>query len=411
MRLPGIASALVVLALALSCVAGCASSEPVVIVDPPRGSSEPTRVAAMLADIEISLDPAIDGFEQPVYVTGAGDDSGRLFVVEKTGRVWVVRDGERVSGPWLDLSALVSTQSERGLLGIAFAPDFSRSGSVYLHYSDTDGNTRLDRLVVDARSDLPVSEPELQELLSAVQPFSNHNGGMIEFGPDGYLYVALGDGGSGGDPQGNGQNAGTLLGSMLRVDVRAPDGDYVAQEYSIPADNPFADGNGGLPEIWAIGLRNPWRFSFDRLTGDMWIGDVGQNAWEEIDLVRADEDGLPAGLNFGWSAYEGTHPYPSGSTPSAGDFTQPVIEYDHSAGNSVTGGYVYRGDDHPDLQGIYFYGDFGSGRIWGARFEDGSLVNRELLESDLQVVSFGQDDRGELYVVDFSGTIYAISQK
>ncbi len=399
-------------------ISGCTARDPVIVDQvAPSTDSEATANAgspARLADIQIELQKVAEGFDQPLYVTGAGDGSGRLFIVEKTGRIWILRDGERSSEPWLDISDLVSTESERGLLGIAFAPEYGQNGTFYINYTDSSGTTQLARLRTTPTVNRVVKDGLMEPLLSIEQPYSNHNGGMLAFGPDGYLYVGTGDGGSGGDPHGNGQRTDTLLGKLLRIDPESEptsSPDKADSRYRIPDDNPFAQGTAGYPEIWATGLRNPWRFSFDRTTGDLWIGDVGQNTWEEIDFASA-QGGLEPGLNFGWSELEATHPYPpDADPPNTRSLTAPVIEYDHSAGSSVTGGYVYRGSQQPELSGIYFYGDFGSGRIWGAHNEEGTLENRELLQSGVQVVSFGEDDEGELYVVDFNGALYRLVAK
>ncbi|MBN2840554.1 MAG: PQQ-dependent sugar dehydrogenase [Coriobacteriia bacterium] len=364
------------------------------------GTGEPLA----LDELEIELEPVLDGFGQPLFVTGAGDGSGRLFVVEKTGLVWTVRGGMREE-VFLDLTDRVSTESEQGLLGIAFSPTFAEDSTVFVSYTQQDGASALSRFIVDGET---VDRASEKMLLHVAQPFANHNGGMIAFGPDGYLYLGLGDGGSGGDPYGSGQNGRTLLGKMLRIDVIGGAGDPAG--YVVPDDNPFVGQSDTKPEIWAIGLRNPWRFSFDRATGDLWIGDVGQNAWEEIDLQAADS---PGGENYGWNRFEASHPYPPDSTaPDPTGFTMPIVEYDRDAGTSVTGGYVYRGTAEPGLYGTYLYADFTVGRIWGLqRAEDGSVQTRELLDTDMMISSFGEDDDGELYVVDFNGAVYRIVAK
>jgi glucose/arabinose dehydrogenase len=400
--LASVAWLLVVLA-----VGGCAPSEPVVVEDAPRpeATSEATTSVTPLEDLEITLEPFAEGFDQPLYVTGTGTDDGTLVVLEKTGRAWLLEEGERVDVPFLDLSDIVSTSSEQGLLGMAFPSDFSDHGRFYVDYTDPDGSTVVSRFEV---GDSGLGDPASEEvLLEFSQPYANHNGGMIAFGPDELLYIATGDGGSGGDPQGNGQDLGTYLGKLLRIDVEFDEdmhgGDPDRIAYVTPTDNPFNDQAGARPEIWAYGLRNPWRISFDRDTGDLWMGDVGQNAWEEIDFQPAESTG---GENYGWAVLEGTHPHPSGSDPGdTSGYTMPVIEYDRAAGKSVTGGYVYRGSDHPDLEGVYIYGDFVSGRIWGLRRSGDDVENVLLAETGRAIASFGEDDRGELYVVDFGGEI------
>ncbi|MDZ4180188.1 MAG: PQQ-dependent sugar dehydrogenase, partial [Coriobacteriia bacterium] len=278
------------------------TSDPVVVPLPPAEETQTPEpgAAGTLEDVELALEPYLDGLEQPVLLTHAGDDSGRNFIVERTGYVRIVRDGELSPTPFLDISALVSTNSERGLLGLAFPPDYAQNGRFYINYTDRDGTTTISRFSVSsADPDLGAPGSE-QVLLRIEQPYANHNGGHVAFGPDGHLFIGMGDGGSGGDPLRAGQDPYALLGKMLRLDVGESGQPALGEPYGIPEDNPWANPDSEedpLPEIWALGLRNPWRFSFDRETGDMWIGDVGQNAWEEIDFEPA---GSPGGLNFGW---------------------------------------------------------------------------------------------------------------
>ncbi|MGB4580530.1 MAG: PQQ-dependent sugar dehydrogenase [Coriobacteriia bacterium] len=400
----------VVLALAIASIAlvGCAkepAGEPDVVgATPPAEelieAEEPTPTP--LAELTVALEPVLDGFGQPLYVTGYPDGSGRLVVLEKTGVAWLLEDGVR-DGVFLDLSTVVRTESEQGLLGMAFSPDFAEDHTVWVDYTRADGATVISSFGVSGDTADPASE---YVWLTIPQPYANHNGGMITFGPDGHLYIGMGDGGSGGDPQGNGQNPASLLGKMLRIDVLSDGSATASTPYAVPDDNPFVGQAGWAPEIWAYGLRNPWRFSFDRKTGDLWIGDVGQNLWEEIDFLPAP---LRAGANFGWAEWEGTHPYPPDSTPPVGltGLTNPVVEYDRQTGTSVTGGYVYRGAAQPKLWGTYFYADFSFGRIWGLqRAADGSVETRLLLDNDMLIASFGEDEAGELYVVDFNGGVY-----
>ncbi|MDO8881204.1 MAG: PQQ-dependent sugar dehydrogenase [Coriobacteriia bacterium] len=400
MRAPRLVTTLVLVTALLGALAahGC-DAEPTepVVVDPvtPPAEEEPVSLVP-------SFELVLDGFDQPLFVTGAGDDSGRLFVVEKTGHVWTVEGGERTE-VFLDLSEVVSTESEQGLLGIAFSPSFAEDGVLVASYTRADGTSVLSRFLASGDTADPTSE---QVLLTQAQPFKNHNGGMIAFGPDDYLYYGLGDGGSGGDPQGNGQNLSTLLGTIMRLDVLRDGNMLATTPYGIPDDNPFVGRSDAQPEIWARGLRNPWRFSFDSQTGDLWIGDVGQSAWEEIDFQPADSAG---GENYGWNLLEGTHPYPPDAAMREGDFTAPIVEYDRDAGKSVTGGYVYRGTAIPGLAGTYLYGDFVDGRIWAlVRTEDGTVENRLLAQTHFQISSFGEDDMGELYVVDFAGAVYRL---
>jgi glucose/arabinose dehydrogenase len=287
------------------------------------------------------------------------------------------------------------------LLGLAIHPHYSENGFFFVNYTDLNGDTVISRFEVSTDPDQanPVSEVKL---IVVGQPYANHNGGGIAFGPDGYLYIALGDGGSGGDPLGNAQNTNSLLGKLLRIDVDQGGG------YSIPADNPFA-GGGGAPEVWAYGLRNPWRFSFDRLTGDLFIGDVGQGSWEEIDFLPA---GNPGAANFGWNFREGSQPYGAASSSDDLEMVDPVAEYGRDQGYSVIGGVVYRGEQLPEWNGIYLYGDYGSGYIWGLYpSQDGSWQNQLLFQTDSSITSFGENEQGELYYVAQDGGLYQLVHK
>lgn len=346
---------------------------------------------------DFTLVTVAEGFRRPIYVTGAGDGSGRLFVVEQFGAIYIIQDGEVLDTPFLDVSDLITTGgNEQGLLGLAFHPNYEENGYFYVNYSFRDGgDTIVARYSVSA-DDPNVADPNSEVVLLRVdQPAPNHNGGCMQFGLDGYLYIGMGDGGAAGDPWNNGQNPFALLGSLLRIDV---DG---GNPYGIPADNPFADGVDGAPEVWAYGLRNPWRFSFDRETGDLYVGDVGQNTYEEVNFVPA---GV-GGVNFGWNLYEGLHPYSGAPAPS--DVVMPFAEYAHNQGQSVTGGYVYRGSLVPELQGIYLYADFASGRLWYAyRDATGTWINDVLSpRTGHTISSFGEDDDGELYITSFSGAV------
>ncbi|RMF23902.1 MAG: T9SS C-terminal target domain-containing protein [Bacteroidetes bacterium] len=358
------------------------------------------------AQPQIELQLVAGGFTRPVDIASAGDE--RLFVVEQTGRIKIIDgEGNVLPVPFLDIDDRVNSgANERGLLGLVFHPNYAENGYFYVNYTDNSGgDTRISRFRVSAddpnRAD-PASEVILLEI---DQPFSNHNAGDLAFGPDGYLYVPTGDGGSGGDPGNRAQNPQSLLGKMLRFDL-GPDGD----QWNIPADNPFVGNPDVRDEIWALGLRNPWRISFDRLTGDLWIADVGQDAWEEIDFVPAPVEG---GLNFGWRCYEGNHPFNTGNCPPIDSFTFPIHEYanNFSTGCSVTGGFVYRGCAYPELYGHYLYTDFCTGKFWVLRpdgqggwenFEIANLANQEYS-------SFGEDRNGELYVAALGeGRIYRI---
>jgi glucose/arabinose dehydrogenase len=362
------------------------------------------------ASFAVELDPFASGFERPLFLADPDDGSGRLFVVEQPGRIRIVRDGEVEPEPFLDITDRVnSDSSEQGLLGLAFDPAFAENGRFYVGYTGYDGPTGMSNEV--ARFQVSADDPDRADpeseltLLEIEDPYRNHNGGLVLFGPDGYLYAGMGDGGSGGDPENHGQNPGTLLGSILRIDV-SEGTDAGDPPYAIPPDNPFVDDPAARPEIWAYGLRNPWRFSFDRETGDLWIADVGQNAWEEVNFQAADS---PGGENYGWSIMEGNHCFEASDCDTAG-LVRPIAEYDHSQGVSVTGGYVYRGEAAPDLHGVYLYADYGSGYLWGFyRGEGGEAVVAGPIETGLNISSFAEDAAGEVYVTAFDGTVYRVA--
>lgn len=352
----------------------------------------PAQVSAQ----EIAVVPVISGLERPTTITHAGDGSGRLFVLEQAGRVRIFANGQLLAAPFLDISAQVGCCGERGLLGIAFHPQYASNGLFYLNYSNNSGATVISRWQVsaDVNSALPGSE---SVLLTIAQPFSNHNGGQLAFGPDGYLYIGLGDGGGGGDPQNNAQDRQALLGKMLRLDVDS------GSPYSIPASNPFAADDFTRDEIWALGLRNPYRYSFDRLTGELYIADVGQDAIEEVNRQTASSTG---GENYGWRLMEGDNCFNPASNCNDGSLTLPAFQYSHGQGRcSITGGYVYRGSALSGLQGNYIYGDFCSGEIFMAS-QSGSSWSQEILQdTNLQISSFGEDEAGELYVASISGQV------
>jgi len=359
-------------------------------------------LAAALASApwpRVALTRVAGGFVSPTQVTSAGDGSGRLFVVEQRGRVWIVNGGAVSPSPFLDVSDRVSCCGERGLLSIVFPPGRGPKTTFWADYTDANGDTQISGFDFNGDAADPSSEAKI---LKIAQPFANHNGGQLAFGPDGYLYVGMGDGGSAGDPFGNGQSLGTLLGKILRMDVAG-----TGSPYGIPPSNPFIGIPGALPEIWAYGLRNPWRFSFDRKTGDLYIADVGQNAWEEVDVQPA---GDPGGENYGWNVTEGMHCYDPPSGCSFVGITLPVVEYGHVNGNcSITGGFVYRGRDFARLDGIYFYGDYCSGGLWGLRNGASGWESQELLDTAYAFTSFGEDEAGEVYAVDGnSGTLYQL---
>lgn len=367
---------------------------------PPLGRSWALLLlaAVSLSAQPISLVPLAGGFDSPLALTHAGDGSGRLFVTEQPGRIFVIRDGTVLSTPFLDIRDRVRSGGEQGLLSVAFHPRYEENGFFYVDYTDNGGDTVVARYSVSSANP-DVANPDSEFVILTVdQPYTNHNGGQLQFGPDGYLWIGMGDGGHGGDPHNHAQNLLRLLGKLLRIDVDS------GQPYAIPPNNPFATVRDARPEIWAVGLRNPWRFSFDRATGDLWIGDVGQAAWEEIDYLKAPLE--PA--NFGWRIMEGMHCYNSSSCSMIG-LTLPILEYGRALGCSVSGGYVYRGTEFLSLRGTYLYGDFCSGRIWGARRGgSGEWQSEVLLDTTLSISSFGEDEAGELYVVDLGGTVHRV---
>jgi glucose/arabinose dehydrogenase len=367
--------------VAASVLAGCAQTD---VPDAPTGEA-----GFALRELPAS-------FAQPVFVTHAGDGSGALYVVQQGGSVVrLAREGSTPT-PYIDLGDRVTAGGERGLLGLAFHPRFEGNRRLFVDYTDLDGDTVVSELRDEGGRVEPSSE---RVLLRVEQPFSNHNGGMLAFGPDGMLHVGLGDGGSANDPGNRAQSLDSLLGKILRIDV---DSAPAPIPYSIPPDNPFATRTQGA-EVWDYGLRNPWRFSFDRETGDLWIGDVGQAAYEEIDFEPASS---PGGVNYGWSRFEGRHlKVADRDAPGA---VSPVTEYDHDGGRcSVTGGYVYRGSAIPGLRGTYLFADYCSGTVWALRPADGFAV-AQVMDTDHNVSSFGEDEAGELYVVDHGGRVLKV---
>lgn len=368
---------------------------------PPPVSPEPTPPPG---NPGFRLERMMTGLERPVWLEDARD--GRFFIVEQAGRVRTWKDGALLAKPFLDIRDLVASDGEQGLLSIALDPGFATNGKVIVSYTDKLGDSVIARYRVGGDPDA-LDPASARVLLKVDQPFANHNGGLGIFGPDGMYYFGFGDGGSGGDPLGNGQSKATLLGKLLRIDVRG-DGDY-----AVPSDNPFAGQGplGTLPtsdkaEIWAYGLRNPWRFSFDRATGDLFIADVGQNRMEEVNFASHASRG---GENYGWNIWEGSTRFRSGDTN--GPATFPVAEYDHGTGGcSVTGGYVYRGDANPSLKGVYLYADYCSGVVWGLWSDGASWVSRELAKPGFRISSFAEDARGELYVLDHGGAVWRVTE-
>lgn len=359
---------------------------------------------------DLALEVVVEGFTQPLYVDHANDGSERIFVVEKTGAIHIVQDGTRLDTPFLDIADRVrSSGFEQGLLGLAFAPNYEETGYLFVNYTNANGDIVVSRFQVDA--DNPdQADPDSEFLvLEMAQPAANHNGGGLKIGPDGYLWIGTGDGGGAGDRFEQGQDPTTLLGAMLRIDVTSdPESPYL-----IPADNPWIDaeweGQEVLDEIWAIGLRNPWRYSFDRATGDLWIADVGQSAIEAIHFTEA---GHPGGLNYGWPILEGSHCYRAPNDCDTSGLELPILEYAHGQGDcSITGGYVYRGEQHPALQGGYIFGDYCSGNIWvGVPQVDGTWIAHHALSTNMQISSFGEDEQGEVYVTGLdNGIVYRIT--
>jgi glucose/arabinose dehydrogenase len=369
-------------------------------VAPPPGSAFRWRVIA-------------DGFDNPLLVTHAGDRSRRLFVVEQAGLIWIVQDnGDMLPEPFLDIFPILSDETikggytERGLLGLAFSPNYAENGQFYITYSNQNGDTVLARYRVSADDANRAELNSGEILLTLPQPFWDHKAGHIAFGHDGYLYIALGDGGSQGDPLNHVQDLSTFFGKILRLDVESGEktGD---KPYAIPPDNPFVNTPNAAPEVWALGLRNPWRFSFDRITGDLYIADVGWAQREEVNFAPASSKG---GENYGWSTWEGTVRIPD--KPELTDPIPPIYEYDHGLGCSVTGGYVYRGNAIPSLRGVYIFGDYCNGRVWRTyRDSDGTWKTAEMMVTERQISSFGEDELGEMVMVDYKGAILRLEAR
>jgi glucose/arabinose dehydrogenase len=358
--------------------------------------------------IEFKLETYVSGFSEPVDIAHAGD--ARLFIVEKKGVIRIIpENGQILAVPFLDIdSRVIASRGEQGLLGLVFHPNYSQNGFFYVNYINNEGDTQISRFRVSTNN-ANVADPNSEfKILTIEQPYANHNGGDLAFGKDGYLYIGMGDGGSGGDPQNYAQNRRSLLGKMLRINV---DSVSTGRNYAIPRDNPFVNDTTTRPEIWALGLRNPWRYSFDRLTGDLWMGDVGQGKWEEISRQPAASKG---GENYGWRCYEGDANFNTNGCAAKNTYTFPVYDYTNDGTNtgcSVTGGYVYRGSRYPNLQGHYIYADYCSGRFWSLRPNgSGGWINVNLLDfNNYDVASFGEDRNGELYVAGLSsGRIYRV---
>jgi len=368
---------------------------------PPASPESATPQATPGDPTHLRLAPFAIGLNSPVNVANAGDGSGRLFVNEQDGVIRVIGPGGTVrTEPFLDIRRLVLSGGEQGLLGLAFHPGFPGQPRVFVDYTRVpDGAT----VIAEYRANAERADPASQRVLLVIaQPFANHNGGQLAFGPDGDLYIGMGDGGSGGDPFGNGQNTRALLGKVLRIDVDGPQA--AGKAYAIPVDNPFAAGGAhpgaGAPEVWAYGLRNPWRFSFDAANGDLYIGDVGQGAWEEIDRQAGGSHG---GQDYGWNVMEGRHCYRGACDPSA--YVAPIAEYGHDQGCAVIGGSVYRGSQQPVLRGVYVFADDCSGTFFSLQVDRGRLAPRVVLESHKSISSFGTAENGEIYAADLGGAI------
>ena len=367
----------------------------------PTAIPSATAVPAGRPASSLNLVQVSDGLIEPLYLTHAGDD--RLFIVEKRGTIRVLEGGQLSSTPFLDIrDRILSSGYEQGLLSVAFHPEYGLNGYFYVNYTDQAGATIIARFQREATNPNQANLESEQILMRIPQPFVNHNGGQLQFGPDGYLYIGMGDGGSAGDPQQRGQDRTTYLGKLLRIDVDGND------PYSLPEDNPFVGMSSIRNEIWAIGLRNPWRFSFDRQTGDLFVADVGQSLWEEINFQLAGSEG---GENYGWDIMEGNHCFSDSNCDSSG-LLLPVGEYGHEAGNcSVTGGYVYRGGAVPEMNGNYVFADYCSGSIWRLyQSPDGTWSQAQIADTDLFISSFGEDISGELYLLDLiGGAVYSVA--
>ncbi len=368
-----------------------------------------TPVVGAPTDARIRLALSASGLSKPVFLVSARDGTGRLFIVEQTGRVRIYVNGAVLSTSFLSIGSQVSKGSEQGLLGLAFHPGYRTNRKLYVNFTDLNGDTVIREYRASSTNPNVVATSTARTILKVGQPYDNHNGGMLAFGPDGYLYIGLGDGGSGGDPGNRAQNKDSLLGKILRIDIN---GTTSTTNYRNPSSNPYV-GVAGRNEIWQIGMRNPWRFSFDRANGNLWIGDVGQGSWEEIDRAVRTSSGAGKGVNWGWRVLEGFHCYNPSTGCSTSGKTMPVLEYDHGGGRcSVTGGYVYRGKLVPALVGGYVFADYCSGEIWVINATAASPAAKTLLlDTNFTISSFGENASGELYVLDHDGgKLYAILQ-
>ena len=352
----------------------------------------------------VTLTQVVSGLSAPLDLEQPADGSGRTFVVQQGGKILILQNGTIILTPFLDITSRVTSGGETGLLGLAFHPNYAQNGLFYVNYTRTNTSGQLQTVIAEYK--VTTGNPNLADisseriLITQDQPFTNHNGGQLAFGPDGFLYIGLGDGGSGGDPNGNGQNTNVLLGKILRIDV---DHTTTNKPYAIPSDNPFVN-SGGLPEIYAYGFRNPWRFSFDTTSKRLFVGDVGENSFEEIDIVNN-------GKNYGWNIMEGSHCFNPSTNCNMTGLTLPIFDYSHSDGTTVIGGFVYHGSAISTLQGKYVFGDFGNGKIWSlTEGSNGSWTRADLIGSSRQISAFGVDSStGEIYVVDYSGSILKLT--
>lgn len=400
---------LTALVLAIALVLTAAGSA---LAAPMAADGSPTRatqvaVQGVPGQAKIALQLAVSGLSAPVFITPSPDGSGRLFIVEQGGKIKILIGSSVLATSFLNITTSVSNGSEQGLLGLAFHPQFATNRLFYVNYTDTQGDTVI-REYAQSTTNSNVASSYVRTILRINQPYSNHNGGMLAFGPDGYLYIGMGDGGDSGDPGNRAQSTSSLLGKMLRININGKGG---GKQYLVPAGNPYV-GTTGLDEIWQRGLRNPWRYSFDKSNGNLWIGDVGQAKWEEVDRAIKTSSGPGRGINWGWRVMEGRHCYRPATGCSTAGKTLPLTEFDHAGGRcSITGGYVYRGSAIPVLVGGYLFADYCSGQIWVVNSTASAPTTRtQLLDTSYFISSFGQATNGELYVVNHGGSIYRIVQ-
>jgi glucose/arabinose dehydrogenase len=371
----------------------------IVILAACSGGTDSMDPGPLPSDFKLKLEEVASGLNNPVYVAAPSGDN-RLFVVEQIGRIRIIENGQLLNTPFLDITSRVLSGGERGLLSVAFHPQYQTNGFFYVYFTGAGGEIRIERYTVSANPN-QANQSSAKVILTIPHPRSNHNGGLAMFGPDGMLYLGTGDGGGGGDPDLNGQNQNTLLGKLLRIDVNNGD------PYSIPSGNPFAGRNDARPEIWAMGLRNPWRYAFDPSSGNLYIADVGQDVTEEVNVAAANR----AGVNYGWNVTEGSNCYQAASCNKS-SFQLPVLEYNHDAGQcSITGGFVYRGSAMPELNGTYFYADYCAGWVRSFKY-DGAANDRRQWELGTIgfITSFGVDANGELYLTSATGRLYRFAR-